>query len=40
LRRCPEFTCRLVRDRLFYIKDPAHLDRYIAGLHKAGIENR
>ncbi len=31
------FSCALARERLFYIKDPAHLERYIEGLRKAGV---
>ena len=37
LQRQPEFSCRLARKRLFYVKDPAHLDIYIEGLRKAGV---
>lgn len=37
LRRKPEFSCRVARKRLFYVKDPAHLDLYIEGLRKAGL---
>jgi hypothetical protein len=37
LQRKPEFSCRLARKRLFYIKDPVHLDIYIEGLGKAGV---
>jgi TolB-like protein len=35
--RKPEFSCEFARDRLFYIKDPGHLDRYVEGLRKAGL---
>ena len=37
LQRKPEFSCRLARKRLFYIKDPVHLDIYVEGLRKAGV---
>lgn len=37
LRRKPEFTCRFARDHLFYVKDQAQVDYYVAGLRKAGI---
>jgi len=33
----PDFSCRLARKRLFYIKDPVHLDIYVEGLRKAGV---
>jgi tetratricopeptide (TPR) repeat protein len=35
--RKPNFSCRFARERLFYIKDPEHLERYLAGLRKAGV---
>jgi TolB-like protein/Tfp pilus assembly protein PilF len=38
LQRKPEFTCSFARDRLFYIKNPEHLDRYLSGLCSAGIK--
>ena len=37
LQHQPEFSCRLARKRLFYVKDQAHLDIYIEGLRKAGV---
>jgi tetratricopeptide (TPR) repeat protein len=37
LRRVPDFTCGLARARLFFVKDPAHLDLYIDGLRRAGV---
>jgi len=36
-QRKPDFSCALARERLFYIKDPKHLERYIEGLRKAGV---
>jgi tetratricopeptide (TPR) repeat protein len=35
--RKPDFSCRFARDRLFFIKDPEHLERYLMGLRKAGV---
>ncbi len=37
LQHKPEFSCRLARKRLFYVKNPAHLDLYTEGLRRAGI---
>jgi TolB-like protein/Tfp pilus assembly protein PilF len=37
LARKPDFTCAEARRRLFFIKNPAHLDLYVEGLLKAGI---
>jgi adenylate cyclase len=37
LQRKPEFSCAFARRRLFFIKNPAHLELYIEGLLKAGI---
>ena len=37
LQRKPEFTCSFARERLFYIKNPEHLDSYVSGLRSAGI---
>jgi len=37
LQRQPDFSARLARKRLFYIKDPLHLDIYIEGLRKGGV---
>jgi len=31
------FTCEFARRKLFYLKDPRHLDAYLAGLAKAGV---
>lgn len=33
----PEFSCTLARERLFFVKNPAHLDAYVEGLQKAGV---
>jgi len=38
LRRKPEFSCSFARERLFYIKNPEHLARYVQGLRSAGIK--
>jgi TolB-like protein len=37
LGRKPEFSCRFARRRLFYVKNPAHLDVYVDGLRMAGM---
>jgi TolB-like protein/Tfp pilus assembly protein PilF len=37
LQQKPGFSCGFARRRLFFIKNPVHLERYIAGLVKAGI---
>jgi tetratricopeptide (TPR) repeat protein len=37
LQRKPEFSCAFARRQLFYIKDPAQLELYAEGLHRAGI---
>ena len=37
LQRQPDFSCGLARKRLFYIRDPVHLDIYVEGLRKAGV---
>jgi len=37
LQRKPEFSCAFAKRRLFFIKNPAHLDLYLEGLLKAGI---
>jgi adenylate cyclase len=37
LQRKPEFSCAFARRRLFFIKNPAHLELYLEGLLKAGI---
>jgi len=31
------FSCSLARKRLFYVKDPNHLMRYLEGLRRAGV---
>jgi adenylate cyclase len=36
-QRKPEFSCAFARERLFYIKDPKHLERYVEGLRRAGV---
>ncbi len=33
----PNFSCAFARERLFYIKSPEHLERYLEGLRKAGL---
>ena len=38
MRRKPEFTCAFARERLFYIKEAAHIERYVEGLRRAGLE--
>lgn len=37
LAQKPGFSCSFARKRLFYIRDQAQLDHYVAGLEKAGI---
>ncbi len=37
LQRKPDLTCGFARERLFYVKNPAHLDLYVEGLRRAGI---
>ena len=37
LQRKPDFTARFARERLFYVRNPAHLDVYMDGLRLAGI---
>jgi TolB-like protein/Tfp pilus assembly protein PilF len=37
LQRKPEFSCAFARRRLFFVKNPAHLELYVEGLLKAGI---
>jgi len=37
LRKKPDFSCRLARERLFYLKDQGQLEHYIAGLRRAGL---
>lgn len=38
LHRRPDFSCRFARERLFYVKNPEHLDLYVQGLRRAGIQ--
>lgn len=33
----PDFSCSFARERLFFVKDPAHLDTYVEGLRLAGV---
>lgn len=37
LQRKPGFTCAFARERLFYIKESTHIERYVEGLRRAGI---
>lgn len=37
LQRKPEVSCGWARRRLFFIKNPAHLELYVEGLLEAGI---
>lgn len=37
MERRPGFTCKVARQRLFYVKNPHYVDTYIDGLRKAGI---
>ena len=37
LQRKPGFTSSFARERLFYVRNPAHLDNYVEGLHRAGL---
>jgi TolB-like protein len=38
LRRLkPNFSCAFARERLFYVKSPEHLERYLEGLRNAGV---
>ena len=37
-RRRPGITCDFVRERLFYLRDPAQVDTYVEGLSKAGLD--
>jgi len=36
-QRKPDFSGAFARERLFYIKNPEHLERYLDGLRKAGL---
>lgn len=33
----PDFTCEFARERLFYLRDQAQIDRYVHGLKLAGV---
>jgi tetratricopeptide (TPR) repeat protein len=37
LRRQPAFSCAFAKQRLFYVKNSAHVQRYLEGLRKAGF---
>jgi TolB-like protein/Flp pilus assembly protein TadD len=37
MRRKPGFTCAFARERLFYIKESAHIEQYVEGLRRAGL---
>ena len=37
LQRKPEFSCAFARKRLFFIKNPAHMELYLEGLREAGL---
>ena len=37
LQRKPEFSCAFALRRLFYIKNPTHLEIYVEGLRRAGV---
>lgn len=37
IRIRPGFTCRLGRERLFYLKDEGQLEIYLSGLRRAGV---
>jgi adenylate cyclase len=37
LERKPEFSCAFARRRLFFVKNPSHVDLYVEGLRKAGL---
>jgi len=39
LERSPDFCCSFARRRLFYVKEPTHLDLYVQGLRLAGIKD-
>jgi adenylate cyclase len=36
-QRKPEFTCSFARERLFYVRNPTHLELYVEGLRRAAI---
>ncbi|WP_026759097.1 winged helix-turn-helix domain-containing tetratricopeptide repeat protein [Sediminimonas qiaohouensis] len=37
MRARPGFSCEFARSRLFFVRDPAHLDLFLDGLHRAGV---
>ena len=37
MQRKPGFTSTFARERLFYVRNPAHLDIYVEGLRRAGL---
>ena len=37
LREKPEFSCKFAREKLFYVREAAQLDAYVALLDKAGV---
>jgi tetratricopeptide (TPR) repeat protein len=37
MRARPGFSCDFARLRLFYVRDPAHLDLFLEGLRQAGV---
>ena len=37
LRRKPGFSCSFARKRLFYLRETAQVERYVAGLRRAGL---
>ncbi|KPQ05608.1 MAG: putative integral membrane protein [Rhodobacteraceae bacterium HLUCCA12] len=38
MRARPGFSCDFARSRLFYVRDPAHLNLFIDGLRRAGVQ--
>jgi hypothetical protein len=36
----PEFSCLFARKKLFYLKRPEQIKRYLDGLERAGVPNR
>jgi len=37
MRRKPGFSCSFARERLFYIRESQHIERYLEGLRRAGL---
>lgn len=37
LRLMPEFSCNFARTKLFYLRRPEQIERYMSGLRKAGV---